>query len=75
MKNLLDLANADHSHATIGGTRCRAMAGPARCVGVVLEPHAFHPGGRRRHGGSTTMALRGQLISHPSDAANERPRC
>jgi hypothetical protein len=24
-------------------------------------------------GGSTTMALRGQLISHPSDAAGERP--
>ena len=44
MKILLDLAKADHGHATIGGTRYRDMADPARAVGVVLEPNACHPG-------------------------------
>ena len=44
MKILLDLAAADSGHATIGGTRYREMADPARTVGVVLEPNAFHPG-------------------------------
>ena len=44
MKILLDLATADHGHATIGGTRYRDMPDPARTVGVVLEPNAFHPG-------------------------------
>ncbi len=44
MKVLLDLATSDHGHATIGGTRYREMADPARSVGVVLEPNAFHPG-------------------------------
>ena len=44
MKILLDLAKADHGRATIGGTRYREMADPARNVGVVLEPNAFHPG-------------------------------
>ena len=43
MKILLDLAKADHGHATIGGTRYRDMADPARSVGVALEPNAFHP--------------------------------
>jgi ABC-2 type transport system ATP-binding protein len=44
MKILLDLAAAEHGHATIGGQRYRAMRDPARTVGVVLEPNAFHPG-------------------------------
>lgn len=44
MKILLDLAKSDHGHATIGRTRYRDMADPARAVGVVLEPNAFHPG-------------------------------
>ena len=44
MKVLLDLAKADHGRATIGGTRYREMTDPARTVGVVLEPNAFHPG-------------------------------
>lgn len=44
MKVLLDLAKADHGRATIGGTRYREMEDPARTVGVVLEPNAFHPG-------------------------------
>ena len=44
MRILLDLAKADHGRATIGGTRYREMRDPARTVGVVLEPNAFHPG-------------------------------
>ena len=44
MKVLLDLASADSGHATIGGTRYRDLDDPARTVGVVLEPNAFHPG-------------------------------
>ena len=43
MKILLDLARADHGRATIGGTRYRDLGDPARHVGVVLEPNAFHP--------------------------------
>ena len=50
MKILLDLAKAEHGHATIGGMRYRDIADPARTVGVVLEPNAFHPGrSGRRH--------------------------
>jgi ABC-2 type transport system ATP-binding protein len=44
MKVLLDLAAADHGHATFAGTRYRDLADPVRSVGVVLEPNAFHPG-------------------------------
>jgi ABC-2 type transport system ATP-binding protein len=44
MKILLDLAQANHGRATIGGKRYHEMADPARSVGVVLEPNAFHPG-------------------------------
>ncbi|HYN56940.1 MAG TPA: ATP-binding cassette domain-containing protein [Motilibacterales bacterium] len=44
MKILLDLARADHGSATIAGTRYRDVEDPARHVGVVLEPNAFHPG-------------------------------
>lgn len=44
MKILLDLAAADSGRATIAGTRYRDMKEPARAVGVVLEPNAFHPG-------------------------------
>jgi len=44
MKILLDLATANHGHATIGGTRYRDIPDPAHTVGVVLEPNAFHPG-------------------------------
>ena len=43
MKILLDLARADYGRATIGGQRYDEMADPARSVGVVLEPNAFHP--------------------------------
>ncbi len=44
MKVLLDLAAADTGTATIGGQRYRDLREPARTVGVVLEPDAFHPG-------------------------------
>jgi ABC-2 type transport system ATP-binding protein len=44
MKILLDLAKADQGGATIGGSRYRDLKDPARTVGVVLEPNAFHPG-------------------------------
>ncbi len=43
MKVLLDLAAADGGSATFGGTRYRSFPDPARVVGVVLEPTAFHP--------------------------------
>jgi ABC-2 type transport system ATP-binding protein len=44
MKMLLGLASADKGQATIGGTPYRDLPDPARTVGVVLEPNAFHPG-------------------------------
>lgn len=44
MKILLDLASANEGEATIGGRRYRELDDPARTVGVVLEPNAFHPG-------------------------------
>lgn len=44
MKVLLGLASADGGQATIGGVPYRELPDPARTVGVVLEPNAFHPG-------------------------------
>jgi len=44
MKMLLGLASADQGQATIGGVPYRDLADPARTLGVVLEPNAFHPG-------------------------------
>ena len=44
MKILLGLAAADHGEATIGGRLYRDLPDPARTVGVVLEPNAFHLG-------------------------------
>ncbi len=44
MKILLDLAAADQGTARIGDRRYRDLPEPARTVGVVLEPDAFHPG-------------------------------
>jgi exopolysaccharide biosynthesis protein len=56
----------------------RPSAGPTLAVSAIPEAtglacslgllHATNLDG----GGSTTMALRGQLISHPSDTARER---
>jgi ABC-type multidrug transport system ATPase subunit len=45
MKMLLDLAAPTAGTATIGGQRYRELPDPARTVGVVLEPNAFHPAG------------------------------
>jgi ABC-2 type transport system ATP-binding protein len=56
MKVLLDLATADRGTATIGGTRYRDLATPARTVGVILEPDAFHPG-RSGRNHLRTMAM------------------
>jgi ABC-2 type transport system ATP-binding protein len=44
MKILLDLASANAGSARIGDRRYRDLEDPARTVGVVLEPNAFHPG-------------------------------
>jgi ABC-2 type transport system ATP-binding protein len=44
MKMLLGLASADAGRATIGGVPYRNLPDPARTIGVVLEPNAFHPG-------------------------------
>jgi len=44
MKMLLGLASADQGRATIGGTLYKDLQDPARTLGVVLEPNAFHPG-------------------------------
>jgi len=44
MKMLLGLASLDKGRATIGGTAYKDLPDPARTVGVVLEPNAFHPG-------------------------------
>jgi ABC-2 type transport system ATP-binding protein len=44
MKMLLGLASADRGQATIGGVPYRDLSDPARTLGVVLEPNAFHPG-------------------------------
>jgi ABC-2 type transport system ATP-binding protein len=44
MKVLLGLASSDGGRALIGGVPYRKLAEPARTVGVVLEPNAFHPG-------------------------------
>ena len=44
MKIMLDLAAADHGRATIDGHRYRDLPDPARTVGAIVEPDAFHPG-------------------------------
>lgn len=44
MKVLLNLAKATSGTARIGGQCYRELPAPARTVGVVLEPNAFHPG-------------------------------
>ena len=49
MKVLLDLAKATKGSATIDGKRYRDLDDPARTVGVVLEPNAFHPGRSARN--------------------------
>lgn len=81
MKILLDLASADQGTATIGGTRYRDLQDPARTVGVVLEPNAFHPGRSGRNhlriladgGGFPTERVQELLsVVGLADAANRR---
>ncbi|MDY7104801.1 MAG: ATP-binding cassette domain-containing protein [Actinomycetota bacterium] len=43
MKMLLGLASPNGGRALIGGVTYRELPEPARTVGVVLEPNAFHP--------------------------------
>ncbi len=44
MKIMLDLATANQGTVTIGGSRYRNLADPARTVGAMIESDAFHPG-------------------------------
>jgi ABC-2 type transport system ATP-binding protein len=43
MKVLLGLASADEGRITIGGAPYRQLPDPARTVGALIEPGAFHP--------------------------------
>ena len=43
MKVLLGLADPDEGQATIGGAAYRRLPDPARRVGALIEPGAFHP--------------------------------
>ncbi len=43
IKVLLGLAAADEGRATIGGSPYRRLGDPARTVGALIEPGAFHP--------------------------------
>ena len=70
MKILLDLASADHGHASIGGTRYRDLADPARTVGVVLEPNAFHPG----RSGRNHLRVLADGAGHPHGAHRRAAR-
>ena len=81
MKILLDLASADQGTATIGGMRYRELEDPARTVGVVLEPNAFHPGRSGRNhlriladgGGFPTERVQEMLsVVGLADAADRR---
>ena len=64
MKILLDLAAADHGHASIGGVRYRDLSDPARTVGVVLEPNAFHPGrSARNHSALASRYREGEIVA------------
>jgi ABC-2 type transport system ATP-binding protein len=49
MKVLLGLAAPDEGQATIGGAPYRRLTDPARTIGALIEPGAFHPArtGRR----------------------------
>jgi len=44
MKVLVGLASATAGEALIGGVSYGELADPARTVGAILEPNAFHPG-------------------------------
>ena len=63
MKILLDLARADGGTATVGRSRYQRLDDPARTVGVVLEPNAFHPG---RSGRNHLLVLADALAIPPT---------
>jgi ABC-2 type transport system ATP-binding protein len=67
MKMLLGLASADAGRATIGGTSYRDLADPARTLGVVLEPNAFHPG----RSGRNHLRIQAEAAGIPATQVDE----
>jgi len=67
MKMLLGLATADTGQATIGGTQYRNLSDPARTLGVVLEPNAFHPG----RSGRNHLRIQAQATGIPTAKVDE----
>ena len=67
MKILLGLASADRGQATIGGTPYRDLPDPARTLGVVLEPNAFHPG----RSGRNHLRIQAQAAGIPAAQVDE----
>ena len=67
MKMLLGLASADKGQATIGGTTYRNLPDPARTLGVVLEPNAFHPG----RSGRNHLRIQAQACGIPDAQVDE----
>ena len=67
MKMLLGLASADKGQATIGGTPYCDLPDPARTLGVVLEPNAFHPG----RSGRNHLRIQAEAAGIPTAKVNE----
>ena len=67
LRILTGLAEADDGMALIGGRRYRALAHPARTVGVMLDARALH-GGRT---GIETLRLTARTLGMPRDRAEE----
>ena len=67
MKMLLGLASADKGRATIGGIRYRNLPDPARTLGVVLEPNAFHPG----RSGRNHLRIQAEATGIPASQVDE----
>lgn len=70
MKMLLGLASADKGRATIGGIRYRNLPDPARTLGVVLEPNAFHPG----RSGRNHLRIQAEATGIPASQVDEMLR-
>jgi ABC-2 type transport system ATP-binding protein len=67
MKMLLGLSSADQGEATIGGIPYRDLPDPARTLGVVLEPNAFHPG----RSGRNHLRIQAEATGIPSAQVDE----
>jgi ABC-2 type transport system ATP-binding protein len=67
MKMLLGLASADKGQATIGGIPYRNLPDPARTLGVVLEPNAFHPG----RSGRNHLRIQAEAAGIPASKVDE----